>query len=387
MKRRVCVVTGSRAEYGLLKWVMAGVKASEQLELQTIVTGSHLAPEFGMTHREIEADGLPIHRKVDMRLGSDTPQGIVKSMGLELAGLADAFAELRPDVLVLLGDRFEILAAAGAATVFRIPVAHIHGGEKTEGAYDDAIRHAVTKLSHLHFVAADEYRRRVMQLGESPERIFVVGGLGVDAVRQARLLAREELERTIGFSFGARNLLVTLHPETLARATAEEQMAALLAALSRQPETRLIFTYPNADNDNGTIIRMIEAYVAARPHCRAVPSLGQINYLSCLQFVDGVVGNSSSGLLEVPTFRKGTINIGDRQRGRLKAASVIDCPAEESAIVAALDRLYSSDFQARLAGAVSPYGEGGAAEKIVETLENVPLCNLRGKAFADLNFT
>lgn len=384
MKRRICVVTGSRAEYGLLKLVMAGIEASDQLELRTIVTGSHLSAEFGSTFREVEEDGFPIHKKVEMLLSSDTPQGIVKSMGLGLIGLADAFAELRPDVVVLLGDRFEILAAASAATLFGIPVAHIHGGEKTEGAYDDAIRHAVTKLSHLHFVAAEEYRHRVIQLGESPERIFLVGGLGVDAIRQASLLTKPELERSIGFSFGVQNLLVTFHPETLADACAEKQMEAMLAALSRRPEIRLIFTYPNADNDHRTIVRMIESYVSERPNCLAVRSLGQRNYLSCLQFIDGVVGNSSSGLLEVPTFRKGTINIGNRQQGRLRASSVIDCEADESAILAALDRLYSPQYQAALLNVVNPYGEGGAARRIVETFETVSLRGLCGKSFVDL---
>lgn len=387
MKRRICVVTGSRAEYGLLKWLMAGIVASPNLELQTVVTGAHLAPEFGATFREIEGDGFPIHKKVDMLLSSDTPQGIVKSMGLELIGLADAFAELAPDMVVLLGDRFEILAAASAAILFGIPLAHIHGGERTEGAYDDAIRHAVTKLSYLHFVAAEEYRRRVIQLGETPDRVFLVGGLGVDAIRRVGLLGKSELEQALGFIFGERNLLVTFHPETLAETSAEEQMAGLLAALATQPDIRLIFTYPNADNDNRPIIRLIQSYVAGRPDCLAVPSLGQLNYLSCLQFVDGVVGNSSSGLLEVPTFRKGTINIGNRQKGRLRAASVIDSTADEQAIRAAIDQLYSSSFQAILAEVTNPYGEGGAVERIVETLETAPLRGLREKSFVDLGLT
>jgi GDP/UDP-N,N'-diacetylbacillosamine 2-epimerase (hydrolysing) len=384
MKRKVCVVTGSRAEYGLLKWVMEGVRASELLELQVTVTGAHLSPEFGLTYQEIERDGFRIDRKIEMLLSSDTAQGVTKSMGLGLIGFGEVLQDLQPDLLLVLGDRYEILAAASAALVAGVPVAHLHGGEKTEGAFDDAIRHAITKMSHLHFVAAEEYRRRVIQLGENPERVLLVGGLGVDGIRRTRLLDQETLAAAIDFRFGSRNLLVTYHPETLAEASSSQQMMALLAALERRPDTRIVFTLPNADTDGRAITRLIEAYVARHPDCKAYKSLGTQNYLSCLQFVDGVVGNSSSGLLEAPSFRKGTINIGDRQGGRLRAVSVIDCAPLEAAITQALDRLYSPEFQSGLSGVRNPYGDGGASEKIVAELETVCLDGLLRKSFVDL---
>lgn len=384
MKRRICVATGSRAEYGLLKWLMKEIKASLALELQVIATGIHLSPEFGLTFREIESDGFRIDRKVEMLLSSDTAQGIAKSMGLGLIGFGDALHDLQPDLLLVLGDRYEILAATSAALIARIPVAHLHGGEKTEGAFDDAIRHAITKMSHLHFVAAEEYRRRVIQLGEDPERVLLVGGLGVDSIRRAGLLDQQALEEAIGFRFGTRNLLVTYHPETLAEASSSQQMTALLAALETHPDIRIIFTLPNADTDGRAITRLIEGYVARHPDCKTYKSLGQQNYLSCLQFVDGVVGNSSSGLLEAPSFRKGTINIGDRQGGRLRAASVIDCAPVEVAIAQALDRLYSPEFQSGLSEVRNPYGDGGASEKIIAVLESVCLDGLLKKSFVDL---
>lgn len=384
MRRKVCVVTGSRAEYGLLKWVMEGIRGSALLELQLVVTGMHLSPEFGLTYREIERDGFRIDRKIEMLLSSDTAQGVAKSMGLGLIGFGDAFQDLRPDLLLVLGDRYEILAATSAALIARIPVAHLHGGEKTEGAFDDAIRHAITKMSHLHFVAAEEYRRRVIQLGEHPERVLLVGGLGVDSIRRVRLLDQKALEKAIGMRFGARNLLVTYHPETLAEAGSSQQMAALLAALEKLPDTSIIFTLPNADTDGRAITGLIEDYVGRHPNCRSYKSLGQQNYLSCMQFVDGVVGNSSSGLLEAPSFRKGTVNIGDRQRGRLRAASVIDCQPVATAITQALDRLYSPEFQEALNEVQNPYGDGGATEKIIAALESICLDGLLRKSFVDL---
>jgi GDP/UDP-N,N'-diacetylbacillosamine 2-epimerase (hydrolysing) len=385
MKHKICVVTGSRAEYGLLKWVMEGIRASSVLELQVVATGMHLSPAFGLTYQEIESDGFRIDRKVEMLLSSDTAQGIAKSMGLGLIGFGDVLQELRPDMMLVLGDRYEILAATSAALVARIPVAHLHGGEKTEGAIDDSIRHAITKMSHLHFVAAEAYRRRVIQLGENPERVFLVGGLGVDSIRRTKLLSRESLEESIGFQFGPRNLLVTFHPETLAEASSTQQMTALLNALEKCTETRVIFTLPNADTDGASIAQLIEDYVASYPQCKAYKSLGQLNYLSCLQFVDGVVGNSSSGLLEAPSFKKGTVNIGGRQGGRLRAASVIDCNAEELDITQAIDRLYSPEFQQQLSEVRNPYGEGGAAEAIVTRLEAVCFDRLFKKSFVDIS--
>ena len=384
MSRTVCVVTGTRADYGLLRWVMEGIRQSPDLRLQVIATGMHLSPEFGLTYREIEKDGFAIDRKVEMLLSSDTPAGITKSMGLGLMGFGEAIEQLKPDLMLVLGDRFEIFAADAAAMVARVPLAHLHGGETTEGAIDEAIRHSITKMSHLHFVAAEEYRRRVVQLGEAPERVFLVGGLGIDNLRRLELLDRAALEAALDFKLGPKNLLVTFHPVTLEESTAGAQMAELLAALDALEDTHLIFTMPNADTDGRILIDMIEQFVAARPHARAYTSLGQLRYLSCIRQVDGVVGNSSSGLAEVPSFHKGTVNIGDRQRGRLKAESVIDCSPERESIAGALRTLYSPEFQAQLATVRNPYGEGGASEKVVRVLQEYPLDTLLKKTFYDL---
>lgn len=382
MSRKICVVTGARAEYGLLRWVMQGIKDEPALTLQIIVTGMHLSPEFGLTYREIEQDGFKIDCKVEMLTSSDTPVGIAKSMGLGLIGFADALNELMPDLIVVLGDRFEIFSAVAAALVARVPVAHLHGGETTEGAFDEAIRHSITKMSHLHFVAAEEYRQRVIQLGEQPDRVFLVGGLGIDGIKRLKLLDREELESSLDFKLG-KNLLITFHPVTLEAATSADQMAELLAALAERHDTQLIFTMPNADTDGRVLITMVEQFVAQHTNARAYPSLGQLRYLSCIAHVDGVVGNSSSGLLEVPSFRKGTINIGDRQRGRLLAASVINCKPSRQSISAALGRLYEADFQASL-NLVTPYGEGGASEKVVETIKSYTFDGIAKKVFHDL---
>lgn len=386
MKRKICVVTGSRAEYGLIRWVMQGIAEAHDLELQTIATGMHLSPEFGLTWHDIDGDGFIIHRKVEMLTSSDTPVGIAKSMGLGMIGFADALADLRPDLLVVLGDRFEIFAAVAAAMAARIPIAHIHGGETTEGVIDEAIRHSITKMSQLHFVATEMYRRRVIQLGEIPERVFLVGGLGVDAIKRIKLLDRPALEASLGCSLANKSLLVTFHPVTLEKATAQSQMEELLEALSGLDDTQLIFTQPNADPDGRMLFRQIENFVATNHNARVYKSLGQLRYLSCIAQVDGVIGNSSSGLLEVPTFRKGTIDIGDRQRGRLQAESVIHCAPDREAIRAALMRLYSPEFQSSLINVRNPYGEGGASEKIVETLRSFTLSNLLKKSFHDLSF-
>jgi GDP/UDP-N,N'-diacetylbacillosamine 2-epimerase (hydrolysing) len=385
MSRKICVVTGTRAEYGLLRWVMQGIKDDPELTLQIIATGMHLSPEFGLTYRAIEQDGFHINRKIEMLTSSDTSVGIAKSMGLGLIGFADALSELRPDLIVVLGDRFEIFSAVAAALVARIPVAHLHGGEATEGLIDEALRHSITKMSHLHFVAAQEYRQRVIQLGEQPEHVFLVGGLGIDSIQRLPLLGRAELEASLGISLGRKNLLITFHPVTLEAATAEAQMAELLTALTALADTQLIFTLPNADTDGRALIKMVEEFVAQHPNAHAYTSLGQLRYLSCISHVDGVVGNSSSGLAEVPSFRKGTINIGDRQRGRLQAASVINCEPTRQGIAAALERLYSANFQSRLSRVRNPYEEGGASEKIVATIKSVVLDGVLKKRFYNLD--
>jgi GDP/UDP-N,N'-diacetylbacillosamine 2-epimerase (hydrolysing) len=384
MSRKICVITGTRAEYGLLRWVMQGIKDDPELTLQIIATGMHLSPEFGLTYRDIEQDGFQIDRKVEMLTSSDTSVGIAKSMGLGLIGFADALNELKPDLIVVLGDRFEIFSAVSAALVARIPVAHLHGGELTEGAFDEAIRHSITKMSHLHFVAAEQYRKRVIQLGEQPNRVFLVGGLGIDNIKRLNLLDREELEASLDFELGSKNLLITFHPVTLETATASEQMAELLAALAELTDTQLIFTMPNADTDGRVMIKMVEEFVAQHTNARAYTSLGQLRYLSCVSHVDGVVGNSSSGLAEVPSFKKGTINIGDRQRGRLQATSVINCEPTRQSIASAVKKIYSTAFQMSLSKVLNPYGDGGASEKVVQIIKNHVLDGMVKKTFYDL---
>ena len=382
--RKICIVTGTRADYGLLRWVIDGIHKSKQLQLQLVATGMHLSPEFGLTVQQIEADGYPIDWRVEMLLSSDTAVGITKSMGLGLIGFADALAELQPDLLLVLGDRYEIMVAAQAAMIARIPIAHLHGGELTEGLIDEAIRHSISKMAHLHFVAAEEYRQRVIQLGEQPERVFCVGGLGIDNIKRLNLLNQQQLEESLNFKLGERNLLLTFHPVTLENGSSAEQMAELFSALDQFPDVHLIFTMPNADTDGRVLFQMIETFVHDRPHACAFTSLGQLRYLSCIQHVDGVVGNSSSGLAEVPSFRKPTINIGDRQRGRLKAASVIDCPPKSAAVAASIRIALDSAYQQQLQqGFVNPYGEGGASEAIVSKLEAIEFTDLLKKSFYD----
>ena len=383
-KRKICVVTGTRADYGLIRWVMGGIRKSSVLELQVVATGMHLSPEFGLTYREIENDGFSIDSRVEMLLSSDSPAGITKSMGIGMIGFADAFSELKPDMLLLLGDRFEIFSAAAAAVPARIPIVHLHGGETTEGAIDEAFRHSLTKMSHLHFVATDEYRKRVIQLGEQPGQVFCVGGLGVDSIIRMKLLGKESLENDLDFKFGARNLLVTFHPVTLEDNSTERQMGELLSALADLKETNIVFTMSNSDTGGRVLFRMIEDFVSRHPQAKAFTSLGHLRYLSCVKQVDAVVGNSSSGLTEVPSFRKGTINIGERQKGRIKASSVIDCVPQKDAILKALKRLYSEKFLDMLKTVQNPYGEGGASDAIVSTIEKIETEQIIKKIFYNI---
>ena len=385
MNRKICVITGTRAEYGLLRWVMQGIQDDADLNLQIIATGMHLSPEFGLTYKDIEADGFEISRKVEMLTSSDTPVGIAKSMGLGMIGFADALNELNPDLMVVLGDRFEIFAAVATGLVARIPVAHLHGGESTEGLIDEAIRHSITKMAHLHFVATEEYKQRVIQLGEQPESVFLVGGLGIDNIKRLQLLERKALEVDLGFKFGKKNLIITFHPVTLDVGSAETQMQALLATLANLEDTQLIFTMPNADTDGRTLIKMVEKFASQHANAHAFTSLGQLRYLSCIAQVDGVVGNSSSGLAEVPSFKKGTINIGDRQSGRLQATSVINCEPNQKSIANAINILYSPSFQRDLSKVRNPYGEGGASEEIVKTIRSITLESLIKKHFYDVH--
>lgn len=388
MIRKICVVTGSRADYGLLHWLMKEIQADQRLQLQIVATGMHLSPEFGLTFKDIEADGFSIDEKVEMLLSSDTAIGIAKSIGLGTIGLADAFARLKPDMLVLLGDRFETFAAAQAALVARIPIAHLHGGETTEGAIDEALRHAITKMSHLHFTSAQAYRERVIQLGEDPQRVFNFGAAAMDNLCRVKLLDQSALEGALGFRLGRKNLLVTFHPVTLESASAGQQFAALLQALEALDGCHFIFTKPNADTDGRIIGDMIDAFAAHnKSTAAAFISLGQLRYLSTLRLVDGVVGNSSSGLIEAPSFGIGTVNIGDRQKGRIKADSVIDCAPDTKSIQAALERLFSDGFRQSLKTVVNPYGSGPVAQRIAHVLATTPLESVLKKAFYSLTNT
>ena len=383
MSRRICVVTGTRAEYGLLRMFMQGIRVDAQLELQTVVTGMHLSPEFGSTYLDIEADGFYIDRKVEMLLSSDSATAISKSVGLGVIGFADALATLQPDLLVVLGDRFEILAAVTAALFARIPVLHLHGGEVTEGSLDESMRHAISKMSHVHCVASEDYRRRVIQLGEQPERVHCVGGLGVDIIKNTRLLDRADLEASLDFKLRARNLLITFHPATLHDESPVDQMNELLAAVEGLEDTGLIFTLPNADSGGRELSATLNAFVVRHVNARAYTSLGQLRYLSCMAHCDGVIGNSSSGLLEAPTLKKGTINIGDRQLGRLQASSIINCRAKRDEIAGALQKLYSPTFQADLGAVSSPYGDGGASARVINIVKKMPLDGILKKNFFD----
>lgn len=378
------MLTGNRAEYGLLRWTMQEIADDPTLDLQVAVTGAHLEPKFGMTVRQIEDDGFTVDARIPMHLEESSSVGVARSMAAGLAGIAETLDRLRPDVLVLLGDRFEIHAAATAAMIARVPIAHIHGGEATEGAIDEAIRHAVTKMAHLHFVAAEAYRHRVIQLGEAPERVFVVGAAGLDGIDRASLLDAKSLEAELGFSLG-RFLLVTYHPATLATGDSTRGAAALLAALDRFPDRRLLITGTNADPGGAPIRTLIAAYAEKRPgRVLLRESLGHRLYLSALRAAAAVIGNSSSGIIEAPSLGVPTVNLGDRQRGRLRAASVIDCCETEEAIAAAIGRALDPGFRAALDPASSPYGRPGAARRIRDVIRSYPLDGILMKSFYDL---
>ena len=383
--KKICVVTGSRAEYGLLRYLMKEIQVSSEFELQIIATGMHLSPEFGLTYQEIEKDRFVINEKVEMLLASDTSSAISKSTGLGIIGFSDSYNSLKPDLIIVLGDRYEILAAVIAALFAKIPIAHIHGGETTQGAYDEAIRHSITKMAWWHFVAAKEYQKRVIQLGEDSERVFNVGGLGVDAIKKTKLLSKKELIKNTGIQFRKKNLLVTYHPVTLEKQTSQKHFQVLLDVLQELKNVYLIFTMPNADSDGRIIKKMINEFTDNnKERSISFTSMGRLKYLSTLQFVDGVIGNSSSGLTEAPTFKVGTVNIGHRQKGRLKAKSIIDCKPTKESVKNAIKSLYSEDFQKILTTAENPYGVGDAIEKIMDILKNHVIPKTLKKEFYDL---
>ena len=381
-KTKICVVTGSRADYGLLKFLIKSI--SKIFKLQLIVTGSHLSEEFGNTYKEILEDGLHIDAKVNIEAQGGTPADTANSVALAIDGFTKSFLDLQPDLVVILGDRYELLGVAMAAMFQNLPIAHFHGGETTEGTLDDSIRHALTKLSHLHFVASEIYAKRVIQLGEDPKNVHVIGGLGVDAVRRLKLLSRAEIESNLGLKFWNKNLLVTFHPITIDRQSSKEQIDQLLASLASHEDKQLIFTMPNADTDGKEFFNLIENFSRKRKNAVIFKSLGQLRYFSCIVQVDGVIGNSSSGILEVPTFKKPTINIGDRQKGRLRASSVIDCNPIKEEIEAAIKKIYDADFRKVISETNNPYGDGFAVEKAISILESVSYTNLHKKIFYNI---
>lgn len=373
MKRRIAVFTGTRAEYGLLYWLMYDLRAHADFDLQVIASGMHLSPEFGETWKQIEADGFPIDAKVEMLLSSDTAGGVVKSMGVALIGFADALQRLAPDLLVVLGDRFEALAVAQAALVLRIPVAHLHGGEITEGAYDDAMRHAITKMAALHFTSTEAYRRRVMQMGEPPETVFNVGALGLDHLRRSEPMPLDEAAVSLGLPLREPYFLVTYHPVTAGDEDPEAVVEALLRAIEAFPGHLAVLTYPNADNGGRGIITKMNSYAAAHPaRAVVVPSLGSQRYLAMLSRAQAVIGNSSSGIIEAPSWCVPTVDVGIRQRGRLAAASVIHCAANENAIHDAITQAVSPRFRAECRTVSNPYGDGHASEAIMRVLQDHP---------------
>ena len=383
--RKICVVTSSRADYGLLKSVISCLDSDPKFNLQLIATGMHLLPKFGNTYKEIETDGFKIDYKIKMLSNSDTAEAIIKSMGKGSINFADVLVKIKPDLIIVLGDRFEILTVVSSALIASIPIAHLHGGESTEGLIDEAIRHSITKMSHLHFVATENYRKKVIQLGEQPNRVFNVGGLGVDRIKNTKLLNKKEIEKILNFKFANKNLLVTFHPVTLEKNNEERHFKQLLLALKLLKDTNIIFTLPNADKNGQIIIKLIKNFVRKNLNAKSFSSLGQLNYLSCIQFIDGVIGNSSSGLLEIPTFKKGTINIGERQKGRVQASSIINCRPEKRSIESAIKKLYSKKFKLQLRKTINPYGNGGATKKIIKVIKNFNLDGILKKEFYNLD--
>ncbi len=382
---KICIVTGTRAEYGLLKPLIEKISADDYFTLQLLVTGAHLSPEFGLTYRQIEADGFKIDAKVEMLLSSDTAEGITKSMGLGMIGYADAFKQLSPDLLVILGDRYEMLAVASSALIFRIPIAHIHGGELTEGAYDDSIRHAITKMSALHFTSTEAYRQRVIQLGEQPERVFNVGAIGLDNFRSLKLLSKREIEEDLNITFNQFNYLVGFHPETLSNYSVESQFDALLQAIDKERDSFFIFTKANADTNGRIINQMMEDYVNKYPEKSALfASLGSVRYLSVMKQVTAVVGNSSSGIVEAPSAQTATINIGDRQKGRIQAESIINCNANKEDITNAFNIAKSEEFRKKIEDVTNPYGNGTASTQIMKILRSLSPDRLSHKTFYDI---
>ena len=382
--RKICVVTSTRAEYGLLYWLLKEIEADSELELQLIVTGMHLSPEFGLTYKEIEKE-FKIDKKIEIVGSSHSKLDICTEIARVYEKFTPAFSELKPDILVLLGDRYEIFGVAGVASIMQIPIAHIHGGETTQGAFDEAFRHSITKMSHIHFAATREYASRIIQLGEEPGRVFNVGGPGIENIKKLNLLNKDEFEKSINFKLTKKNILITFHPVTLENGSAKEQFSELLKAIDELKDTNFIFTKANSDIDGDVINKMIDEYISKNSQ-KAVTfaSLGQLRYLSAIKFVDIVLGNSSSGLSEVPSFKKATINIGDRQKGRAKASSVIDVRPVKEEILAAIKKVYSKEFEQVLKDTTNPYDGGNSSKKMLKILKEIKLDGILKKKFYDI---
>lgn len=385
-KIKVCVVTGSRSEFGLIYWLIKELEEDQDFELKLLVTGMHLSSEYGSTFKEIQKE-FKIYRKIDINLVSDTSVGISKSMGIAQLSFSKTFKQLKPDILILTGDRYETFSAAIAAMISKVPIAHIHGGELTRGSWDDSIRHSISKIAHLHFTANSDYKKRVIQLGEQPSKVFNVGGMGIENIKRLKLLKKAEFEKSINFKLNKKNILVTFHPSTLEKQSPKKQFKELLNAIDSLEDTNIILTKTNSDTGGKDINKMIDLYTNRKQkNSIGIFSLGNLRYLSALQFVDAVVGNSSSGIIEAPSFKVGTINIGNRQEGRIKAKSIIDCNANKQDIVNSFNKIYSENFQKMLISVKNPYDNGLASKKIVRHLKNVNFNTILEKNFFNINF-
>lgn len=375
MKKKISILTATRAEYGLLKPIITKLMTVDEFDVRVVATGAHLSPEFGLTYQEIEQDGIPIDERIEILLSADTPAAISKSMGLAMISFADYFERQKPDLLVVIGDRYEALAVSTVAMNHRIPIAHIHGGETTEGAIDESIRHAITKMSYIHFTSTIEYRNRVIQLGEHPDRVFCVGAVGVENIMKEKLLNRLGLEESLHFELDRPYALVTFHPVTLEDNNSSEQMMQLLDSFALHQDMKFIFTKANADASGRIINQMIDEYVTKHKNAIAFTSLGMVRYLSALKYCTFVIGNSSSGLLEAPSFGVPTINIGDRQKGRILADSVINCEPVKEEIEKAIQLALNKDFRDKAKNTMNPYGDGNTSEKIVNVIKDFLINN------------
>lgn len=379
---KICAVTGTRAEYGIIKWILQYINEDPNLELQLIATGMHLSPEFGLTHELITQDGFNITKKIEILLSSDTPVGISKSMGLGMISYADSFSELKPNLLLIVGDRFEIFAAASAAMIARIPIAHIHGGESTEGLIDESIRHSITKMSHLHFTSTDYYKKRIIQLGEHPSRVFNFGAPGLDNIKKLQLKNKNEIFKILELEENDKFFLITFHPVTLENNKSKDFINILIKSLIEFDQYKLIFTLPNADTEGRIIAKRIKEFITEFPsRGKYFKSLGQINYLSAMREASLIIGNSSSGIIEAPSFKIPTINIGIRQKGRIKSDSVIDCRTNKDEILKAIKQGISVEFRKKLISTDNPYGTGESSKKIVDKIKNIDLKNIIYKKF------